>query len=311
MIELQPNRTMDHGTRSVGSGPETLASEIIKSVDTFLKSFRSTMSASVGDLSSTLLLSFLTAADRLNHNCSQRLAWVLLEHSAQPDVRAASEGNLLRLVRSRCFEPMDIILENYVAFLAQLHVDLRSTVNSLTDSRLRNALLGIELPSIEAVKKFKLPKAAREAALFKMLEYVKHVESLPDVLLDYGLRKLAGHDGDPDQQERLARLLHSALDDPFRNALSILENHAVIKRKRWEEDYMSENAVISAVATAASCRVDKRKSGVGSLLLAALFAAPAWYLWSFASTNLYLGAAAGICALAAFGCGLWAIFKSC
>lgn len=294
----------------VGIASEQLASLVIKSLDLFLKSFRASVSASAGEVSATMLLNFLNAADRLNHTLSQKLAWLLLEHSPQPDVRGMPEGTLQRLIRSRCFEHCDLILENYVAFLAQLHMDLRSTVEAMTDSRLRNALLGVEMPSIETVKRFKLPTAARAAALLKMLDYLKTLHSLPDVLMDYGLRKLGQPGMDSSESESLVRMVHDALDETHQHALDVLEQHPVIRRKQWEAEFCAENAIIEAVASTAAGKVEKRKSRVGSILLGGLFGIGTWQFGSLAAVEPVFGLAAGICALTMVGCWLWALWKS-
>lgn len=168
---------------------ELVAAEVVKPVGIFLRSLHRVIVAIDGNVTPKFLVDFLTAADRLNNQCSQNVAWLLLKHSARPDIRASSEGTLIRMVRSRCFDHLDI-----------------------------------------------------------------------------------------------------------------LGNHPIIKRKRWDEQFAQENAVLNSLIATSTAKLHERKSTVDSLLLSLLFAVPVWFTYSSGTTNLYAGLGAAISALAALIC---------
>jgi hypothetical protein len=283
--------------------PDAIAAEIIKTVESFLVSFEQTMRAQSSNLNAPFFTNFLTIADRLNNQCCVNLAGRLLEHSQQPDVRASSETTLVRLIRSRCFENLDVILENYVGYVEQLSTDLRHTVQALSDSRLRNCLTGTEMSSVEKAKKFKLPTAAKESAIVHMFEYFTSLQSTLAELLDYGCRKLGESSGDTEQSGLLA-LMDAELESPFANVLAQFENHTVIKRKRWEQQHASEASTLNTIVAASNSKSEQRRSLTGSLTLSILFAVPVCFLWSTGTTNLYVVGAIGVSALLALICFL-------
>lgn len=278
---------------------QRITSEVIDSLDTFLKSFHSTLASNTANLTADLFVNFLATADRFNYNVSHKLTLILLEHSLEPDVRSAPEATLIRLIRNRCFESLDRILETYTGYLSQLNIDLRGVLNALTESRLRDALTGIEMPSGEAVKRYKLPTASREAALLLILEFLKGLQSVPDSLVDYAARRMGTSELDQDEQTRILSTIRTAIEEPFANALGFIENMDIIKRKRWEEQYAAENAIIQAVATASTINMAKRKSSAGSLFMTLIFLVPLWLISETGTIDLYAGVSGSISALMA------------
>jgi hypothetical protein len=271
-----------------------MAAEVSKPIEAFLKSLHSTFSANSNSITPTLLVGFLTSADRLSHQCSLNLAWYILENSKLPDMRGVSEGTLVRLVRSRCFERLDEILECYVAYLAQLNIDLRDSIKTLSDSQLRDRLSGVEMSSSEPVKRFKLPTASKEAALLKLLEYLNNLDPLLDVLFEYGSRKIGGVDGDTTEISTALRATHQEL---LGKCISLIEELDMIKRRLWEQESASESAIINAVANIASSKEAKRKTGLGALFFGILFVLPVWFIATSGTSELYAGMLAAISAL--------------
>lgn len=299
--------------RAGQAGTDILARRIVKSTEGFLERFTAALRADGNKGTAGFLTQFLIAADRFNDQCSQAVAAVVLEHSKQPEVRGSSESTLIRLIRSRCFETLDLILEDYAGFVAQVETEFPALIRKLTESRLRQALLNSNNPEAKKVKRFKLPTAAKEAALEKILEFVQNIPGMADGMVDYGFAKLHGESGNHEESSRMALMVRGGLEISYNEAVAALESCDIIKRKRWEAQYASESAALQGLVAASSMKTDARKSRVGALALSFLFGLPVFYIWSAGPTNMYIGAAVAASALVALICllrGISAVARS-
>lgn len=276
-----------------------MAGIVISSFDKFFKLFLSSMKGVNESVTTEMLTAFLLEADRFSNDCCSRLGGLIREVSNQPDVRETSEAVLIRIIRNRCFEPLDIILENYVEYLSQVQPNLKSVIDQLGDSRLRDVLKSLPNGQPLVQKRYKLPVAAKTAALLKMLDYLKSMQQLPSELMDYGSMRLFGAEADYEMVKRYLSNVEAAISELLGSATTLIEEQESVKRRRWEEQSASESAAINAVAMVSSMRYQKRKSGVGALLLGLLFTAPIWYISTTGTKNLYVGVTAGVCGLAA------------
>lgn len=276
----------------------TMSGIVTSSIDRFLISFQSSMKGVNEAVSPDALVGFLTSADRFANDCSQRFASMLRELTNKADVRDTSEAVLMRLVRNRCFETLDSVLEEYIAFLAQLSCDLKQPLANLSDSRLRD-LADQNAGGWVVQRRFKLPTAAKAAALLKILDYLKCLEQLPDDLLDYGASKLFGAEPEMDLQRSFSASIRAGIEERLMASMRMIDELDVVRQRKWEQQRAAEDAAINAVATMASFRREKAKGGVGALLLGLLCTGPIWWVSMVDAPNLYLGSIAALSGVAA------------
>lgn len=244
-----------------------------------------------------VLVSFLTLADRFSNDCCERCAAMLREMSSKLDVRETSEGMLTRLIRNRCFETLDTVLEGYIAFLAQMNLDLTQTLSTLTDSRLRD--LARQYGSNWVMQtRYKLPTAAKAAALLKILEYLQALDQLPYDLFDYGTSKLSS-EADFDLPHSYLTTIRAALHEKMSAAVGLIEGMEMVRQRKWDQQRAAEDATLYAITSIASFKKEKAKGGAGALLLGALCSAPIWWISTLKEQNLYTGLGAAVSAILA------------
>lgn len=274
------------------------AGAVTSSLTQFLQSFKANMAGVQSNVSSEMLCRFLTLADQFSNDCSHQIAAVLREHSSLSEVRETTEDVLSRLVRNRCFEALDSVLESYIEFLGQLNLDLKVALAHLADSRLRDAVQSTTAGQGKE-KRFKLPTAAKTAALLKISDYLKSLESLPIEILDYVGLKLTGPEADFTLQRRFTSTVQAATNELLQASVSLIEDLEAVKRRRWEEQTAAESAAINAVAMISSQKSSHQRSGAGAFLLGTLFASPVGYISATGTRNLYIGLVAALFGLTA------------
>lgn len=284
-----------------GSMAGIITSETEKFLQAFLSNARATKPDAVPD---DFFLRFPPSADSFTVACCDRLAGYLCEASIHGEVRGTSEAVLSRLTRNRCFEALDVMLAEYLDFLKQAGIDASQAVKQLSESRVRDLSVtagqAVESGGEPEKKKLQGPQIARGLALIKIQVYFGALKSLPHEFLDYGSSKLFGGDVDFTMQQRFLRTIADSIHEKLNNVTAVVEGFELVKQRKWEHQRASESATIKAVAMMASQIQTKRKTGLSSLVIAAICAAPIWFLFNLGVLNRYvigLVVAFGIAAL--------------
>ena len=253
----------------------TLAGILISESERFLDGVVSFLRLRADSAANQDLVAFLTQADSFCSTCCLRIAAELKESSALADIRETSEPVLARLVRNRCFDTLDSTLGSYVDALRSLNVEVKSVVNQLSDSKVKDLLAGgasSASAASEGVRR--LAQLNKGTALLCIWDYLRLLTTLPAEVMDYGSAKTFGPDADYQMQKGYIQNVLDSLQPKMAVALNTIEGFEAVREKKWAQSRAEEDAAIKGVAFAATRQISRRKSSTSSLLIGIVCLAP-------------------------------------
>jgi hypothetical protein len=264
---------------------EAFSGAIVSTIEEFLRLVPTVIPRSTASCTEECFTRFLLAADAFSSQCSVAFATIVCRSSDRLEIRESKEALVARLVRVRCFEPLDSVLVDYVRILEQLGTNLGKLATQLSESRIRDSLNDGEYARArrgwKARGKTFLVQDLKASALLKMLEYLKRTEFLAQELLDYGALKLFGGEVDFVAQKTCLKFTKERIQDKLKEAVAIVKGLGLVKRRIWEEEHEAETAAIEAVEAAVLSSAQKhvrKKWLMSSLLCVAVCGLPVWFI---------------------------------
>lgn len=249
----------------------TIVGTITSQTEEFLKMF----AESDGRVNGEFLGAFLINADRFAENCSRQIAAAIKKFTTLDDVRNSSEATLANLLRHRCFDAQDAILEKLIRDSSEFRTKIRSVQSRLSLLRFRDIVVRASLnPGAEP----------QRSALLQICDYLNSLKFIPESILEYAATRAFGPGADLVLCSRYAETLTASLTDKLTKVIRRIQLMGGIGPNPMEAVVIESIDDLSAALVGQG---SKTKSGsvLVQLGLCILFALPIIYVSSFGHTE--------------------------